>query len=229
MLASTSSLQGIECLLSILSCVCLFVSLSKGFSRALGWWRAPSLLLLPLVLHKFVASQLFNHGDGTAKEACYPNPAQAFQAENKQPEEALDYASTFVHRWICHMLFFHLLDIFLSTVADRGSLLHCLIFYLGVFSLSARCSLSPTIALWNATERRFTFPNALPSGMRENEGRRSFPRRAVVCRQGLRPPHFFCSSVAGSRRAIQGRGRRFFSLLLVLFVLLAIGGLSGRR
>jgi hypothetical protein len=34
MLASTSSLEGIECLLSsILSCVCLFVSLSKGFSR----------------------------------------------------------------------------------------------------------------------------------------------------------------------------------------------------
>ena len=58
------------------------------------------------MLDKFVASQLFNHGDGTAKEACYPNPAQAFQAENKQPEEALDYASTFVHRWICHMLFF---------------------------------------------------------------------------------------------------------------------------
>ncbi|CAD6243258.1 unnamed protein product [Miscanthus lutarioriparius] len=46
------------------------------------------------VLDKFVASQLFSHGDGTAKEAGYSNPAQAFQAENKQPEEALDYAST---------------------------------------------------------------------------------------------------------------------------------------
>ena len=46
------------------------------------------------VLDKFVASQLFSHGDGTAKEAGYPSPAQVFQAENKQPEEALDYAST---------------------------------------------------------------------------------------------------------------------------------------
>lgn len=32
----------------------------------------------------------------------------------------------------------------LSTVAARGSLLHCLIFYSGVFSLSTCCSLSPT-------------------------------------------------------------------------------------
>jgi hypothetical protein len=46
------------------------------------------------VLDKFVASQLFSHGDGTAKEAGYPNPAPAFQAENKQPEGALGYAST---------------------------------------------------------------------------------------------------------------------------------------
>ncbi|WVZ74426.1 hypothetical protein U9M48_022605 [Paspalum notatum var. saurae] len=49
------------------------------------------------VLDKFVASQLFSHIDGTAKEAGYSsNPAGAFQAaENKQPqEEALDYAST---------------------------------------------------------------------------------------------------------------------------------------
>lgn len=47
------------------------------------------------LLDKFVASQLFSHGDGTAKEAGYSNPAQAFQAdENKQPEAALDYAST---------------------------------------------------------------------------------------------------------------------------------------
>jgi len=46
------------------------------------------------VLDKFVASQLFSHGDGTAKEAGYSSPAQVFQAENKQPEEALDYAST---------------------------------------------------------------------------------------------------------------------------------------
>jgi hypothetical protein len=47
------------------------------------------------VLDKFVASQLFSHGDGMAKEDGYPNPGQAlFQAENKQPEEALDYAST---------------------------------------------------------------------------------------------------------------------------------------
>jgi hypothetical protein len=46
------------------------------------------------VLDKFVASQLFSHGDGTAKEAGYPSPAPAFQAENKQPEGALDYAST---------------------------------------------------------------------------------------------------------------------------------------
>jgi hypothetical protein len=82
---------------------------------------------------------------------------------------------------------------------------------------------------FNTISYKLGVTNALPSGMHENEGRRSFPRRAAVCRQGLRPPHFFCSSVAGSRRAIQGRGRRFFSLLLVLFVLLAIGGLSGRR
>jgi hypothetical protein len=47
------------------------------------------------VLDKFFASQLFSHGDGTPKEAGYSNPAQVFQAENKQPEEALaDYAST---------------------------------------------------------------------------------------------------------------------------------------
>ena len=46
------------------------------------------------VLDKFVASQLFSHGDGTAKEAGYSSPAQVFQVENKQPEEALDYAST---------------------------------------------------------------------------------------------------------------------------------------
>lgn len=46
------------------------------------------------VLDKFVASQLFSHDDGTTREAGYPNSAQAFQAENKQPKEALDYAST---------------------------------------------------------------------------------------------------------------------------------------
>ncbi|OEL14334.1 NAC domain-containing protein 7 [Dichanthelium oligosanthes] len=46
------------------------------------------------VLDKFVASQLFSHGDGTPKEAGYSNPAQVFQAENKQPQEVLDYAST---------------------------------------------------------------------------------------------------------------------------------------
>jgi len=47
------------------------------------------------VLDKFVASQLFSHGDGTTKEAAYSNPAQVFQAgRNKQREEALDYAST---------------------------------------------------------------------------------------------------------------------------------------
>ena len=46
------------------------------------------------VLDKFVASQLFSHGDGTTKEAAYSNPAQVFHAGNKQREEALDYAST---------------------------------------------------------------------------------------------------------------------------------------
>nr|CAB3450501.1 unnamed protein product [Digitaria exilis] len=49
------------------------------------------------VLDKFVASQLFSHGDGIPKEApgC-SNPAQVFQAESKQTQEgqALDYAST---------------------------------------------------------------------------------------------------------------------------------------
>lgn len=45
------------------------------------------------VLDKFVASQFFSHGDGSAKEAGYSNTAQVFQAESKQPE-ALDYAST---------------------------------------------------------------------------------------------------------------------------------------
>lgn len=46
------------------------------------------------VLDKFVASQLFSHGDGAPKEAGYSNPAQVFHAEHKQPQEALDYAST---------------------------------------------------------------------------------------------------------------------------------------
>nr|CAB3447370.1 unnamed protein product [Digitaria exilis] len=48
------------------------------------------------VLDKFVASQLFSHGDGIPKEAGCSNPAQVFQAESKQPQEgqALDYAST---------------------------------------------------------------------------------------------------------------------------------------
>ncbi|XP_062222625.1 NAC domain-containing protein 7-like [Phragmites australis] len=46
------------------------------------------------VLDKFVASQLFSHGDGTPKESSYSNPAQLFLAESKQQEEALDYAST---------------------------------------------------------------------------------------------------------------------------------------
>ncbi|XP_062219779.1 NAC domain-containing protein 7-like [Phragmites australis] len=46
------------------------------------------------VLDKFVASQLFSHGEGTQKESSYFNPAQVFQAENNKQEEALDYAST---------------------------------------------------------------------------------------------------------------------------------------
>ncbi|CAN6245308.1 unnamed protein product [Urochloa humidicola] len=50
------------------------------------------------VLDKFFASQLFSHSDGggAPKEAGYSNsdPAQVFQAENKQTQEALDYAST---------------------------------------------------------------------------------------------------------------------------------------
>lgn len=46
------------------------------------------------LLDKFVASQLFSHGDGAQKEAGCSSPAQLFHAEHKQPQEALDYAST---------------------------------------------------------------------------------------------------------------------------------------
>ncbi|KAK3154753.1 hypothetical protein QOZ80_2BG0194690 [Eleusine coracana subsp. coracana] len=47
------------------------------------------------VLDKFVASQLFNHGDGTSKEPGYSNPMPLFQlAESSKREETLDYAST---------------------------------------------------------------------------------------------------------------------------------------
>lgn len=47
------------------------------------------------VLDKFVASQLFSHGDGTSKEPSYSNSVPVFQlAESNKREETLDYAST---------------------------------------------------------------------------------------------------------------------------------------
>jgi hypothetical protein len=47
------------------------------------------------VLDRFVASQLFSHGDGTSKEPSYSNPVPVFQlAESSKREETLDYAST---------------------------------------------------------------------------------------------------------------------------------------
>jgi hypothetical protein len=48
------------------------------------------------VLDKFVAFQLFSHGDGTSsKEPGYSNHVPAFQlAESSKREETLDYAST---------------------------------------------------------------------------------------------------------------------------------------
>ncbi|KAL6911721.1 hypothetical protein ACP4OV_000526 [Aristida adscensionis] len=46
------------------------------------------------VLDKFVASQLFSHGDGNAKEPNYSNPVQAFQADNTKQQETLNYDST---------------------------------------------------------------------------------------------------------------------------------------
>lgn len=49
-------------------------------------WRA---------LDKFVASQMFSHGDGTSKEPSYYNPVPAFQlADSTKREETLEYAST---------------------------------------------------------------------------------------------------------------------------------------
>lgn len=47
------------------------------------------------VLDKFVASQLFSHGDGTSKEPSYSNSVPVFQlAESNKRDETLDYAST---------------------------------------------------------------------------------------------------------------------------------------
>jgi hypothetical protein len=63
----------------------LYMAAPDGDTSATDW----------RLLDKFVASQLFNHGDTNQKDsASYSNPAvQVFQAENKH-EEDLDYAST---------------------------------------------------------------------------------------------------------------------------------------
>jgi hypothetical protein len=62
----------------------LYMAATDGDTSATDW----------RLLDKFVASQMFSHGDTNPKEtASYSNPmVQVFQAENKH-EEALDYPS----------------------------------------------------------------------------------------------------------------------------------------